>query len=247
MSQKKVENQPKISIVVPAYNEEKTIARCLRSLVDQSLHSSEYEIILVDNNCTDTTVQIAKLFPGVIITQESYPGVGAARRKGCEIAQGQIIISTDSDCEAPKHWLRKTLQYFDAHPDVVAVSGGYLFYDRDFIINSVVRIFERSLVTLSWFLAGGVMALTANNMAIRAEAYQQAGGFDAHLQFGEDLNLAKRLHHFGKIKWLFNNRVRTSARRYQDIDLSVVPYFLNFLSMSARDKVFKNRLTNIRK
>ncbi len=237
----------KVSVVVPAYNEELTIARCLRSLIEQSLPADQFEIILVDNNCTDNTVKIAQTFERVTIIKETTPGVSAARSAGWKAARGSIIASTDSDCELPKHWLKKIVGYFDNHSEVVAISSGYLFYDRDFFVNWIVRIFERSLVSLSWFLAGGVMAMTANNMAVRRSVYEQTTGLDRSLQFGEDLNLAKKLHQFGSIKWLFNNRVRTSARRFQDMDLSFVPYFLNFLSMSARDKVVSNRLDNIRK
>lgn len=235
------------SIVIPAYNEENTIARCLRSVVEQSIPREKYEIILVDNNSTDNTVHIAKTFPDIRIIHEPSPGVGAARARGWNEAQGEIIASTDADCAVPKHWLKKILGMFDQHDDVVAISGGYLFYDRDIFINSIVKVFEHSLVALSWFLAGGVMAMTANNMAVRSIVYKQTQGFDATLQFGEDLNLAKKLHNFGTIKWTFNNRVKTSARRYQGMDFSVVPYFLNFLSMSARDKNWRNRLQKIRK
>ncbi len=247
MSQKKPERNIRVSVVVPAYNEENTIARCLRSLIEQSLPNGDYEIILVDNNCTDNTIKIAKTFPEVIIVQEKTPGVGAARRKGWSIARGDIIASTDADVEVSKHWLKRIVSYLDNHQDTVAISSGYLFYDRDFYINWIVRVFERSLVALSWFLAGGVMALTANNMAVRKSVYDKTTGIDENLKFGEDLNLAKKLHPYGKVKWIFNNRVKTSARRYQDLDLSVVPYFLNFLSMSARDKAWKNQLDNIRK
>lgn len=248
MSQKNPDtNPPKISVVIPAYNEEMTIARCLRSLVDQSMSRDQYEIILVDNNCTDNTVKIAETFEGITIIHETTPGVSAARAAGWKLARGIIIASTDADCEVPKHWLRKIEGYFNNYPNVVAISSGYLFYDRDFFVNWIVRIFEHSLVALSWFLAGGVMAMTANNMAVRRDVYQKTTGLDRGLQFGEDLNLAKKLHQFGSIRWLFNNRVKTSARRYQDLDLSVVPYFLNFLSMSARDKALRNRLENIRK
>ncbi|EKE01990.1 MAG: family 2 glycosyl transferase, partial [uncultured bacterium] len=238
---------PRISVVIPAYNEEKYIARCLRSLVEQSLPSEQVEILLVDNNSTDNTVKIAETFPAVRIINETQPGAGAARARGWSEAKGDIIASTDADSEVPRHWLRKIMHNFDTRPDLVAISGGYLFYDRDFIVNFIVKIFERSLVALSWFLAGGVMALTAANMAVRREIYLKTPGLDPTLQFGEDLNLAKKLHQYGKLVWLFNNRVKTSARRYQGLDASVVPYFLNFLSMSARDKTWRNRLDNVRK
>ena len=248
MSQKNPDAKPlKVSVIIPAYNEEVTIARCLRSLVDQSLPRDQFEIILVDNNCTDHTIKIAETFGPIRVIPETTPGVGAARATGWAAAQGEIIVSTDADIQLPKHWLRKIVGYFDNHPDVVAISSGYLFYDRDFFINWIVRVFEHSLVALSWFLAGGVMAMTANNMAVRRSIYEQTSGLDRTLQFGEDLNLAKKLHQFGSIRWLFNNRVKTTARRFQDLDLSVVPYFLNFLSMSARDKAVRNRLHNIRK
>lgn len=238
---------PKISVVIPAYNEENTIARCLRSLVEQSVPREQIEIILVDNNCTDNTVKIAETFGSIHIIHEPTPGVGAARAAGWAVAKGEIIASTDADCAVPKHWLKKTMAYFDTHPETVAVSSGYLFYDRDFFLNAIVRIFEHSLVALSWFLAGGVMALTANNMAVRRQAYQQTTGLDANLHYGEDLNLAKKLHQLGSVRWLFNNRVKTSARRFQNLDISVVPYFLNFLSMSARDKNVRNHLDHKRK
>ncbi len=238
---------PKISVVIPAYNEENTIARVLRSLVEQNFPHEKFEIILVDNNCTDNTVKIAQTFGDIIVVKESQPGVGAARFTGWALARGELIASTDADCELPKHWLKKIAHDFESHADTVAISSGYLFYDRPFYVNWIVRIFERSLVALSWFLAGGVMAMTANNMAVRRSAYLQTTGLDRTLQFGEDLNLAKKLHQFGSIRWVFHNRMRTSARRYQDMDLSVVPYFLNFLSMSARDKTIRNRLDNIRK
>lgn len=245
MSQKNPD-VPKISVVIPAYNEENYIARCLRSLLEQSFPSGQVEIILVDNNSTDNTVKIAQTFPRVRIIHETTPGAGIARARGWREARGEIIASTDADSQVPRHWLKKIVHTFDTQPQLVAVSGGYLFYDRDFIVNFIVKIFERSLVALSWFLAGGVMALTAANMAVRREAYLKTPGFDPNLHFGEDLNLAKKLHQYGKLKWTFNNRVKTSARRYQSLDASVVPYVLNFLSMSARDKAWRNRLDNVR-
>ncbi|MFA6474595.1 MAG: glycosyltransferase family A protein [Patescibacteria group bacterium] len=247
MSLKNPDEHIKISIVIPAYNEELTIARCLRSVTEQSLPRDEYEIILVDNNCTDNTVKIANTFDNIIIVQETNPGVGAARAAGWARARGEIIASTDADCQVPKHWLRKILHRFTVEPHLVAISGGYLFYDRNFLINILVRIVERCLVALSWFLAGGVMAMTANNMAVRQSVYAQTSGIDPNLQYGEDLNLAKKLHAYGSIRWVFNNRIKTTARRFQGLNLSVVPYALNFVSMSARNKAFKNHLKTIRK
>ncbi len=84
-----------ISVVVPAFNEEKFIGRCLEALKRQDF-SEKYEIIVVDNNSTDKTAQIAKRM-GVKVVSEKKQGDVFALRKGCSEAQGEIIAITDAE------------------------------------------------------------------------------------------------------------------------------------------------------
>src|SRR5205823_5994598 len=95
---------PKVSVIVAAYNAERTLKTCLDSL--QQLNYPEYEIILVDDGSTDSTSRIASLYPGIRIFRHSQNlGLSNARNTGIAAAMGEIIAFTDSDCRADEDWL----------------------------------------------------------------------------------------------------------------------------------------------
>lgn len=255
MSQKNQENncpetKPLISIVVPAYNEEKRIARCISALLHQDFPIEQYEIIVVDNNSNDHTAKIAQAFNRVKVVIEAKQGVGAARQAGWSVARGEIIASTDADCEPPKYWLKKIWSTFEKEPELVGISAGYLFYDQSMLFNFLVAILEVFFVMTTWLLSKGVYGFTGNNMAARRWAYLESGGFDPERHYGEDMDLASRLQKLGKIRWFFgkSHKIRTSSRRYKlgPETWHLVPYFLNFLSSSARNKTWRNELKDIR-
>jgi len=87
----------RFSVVVPAYNEAAYLGRALDSLQHQD-YGGTYEIIVVDNNSTDSTADIAARH-GVRVVREPQQGVCAARQRGADCARGEIIISTDADSE----------------------------------------------------------------------------------------------------------------------------------------------------
>lgn len=89
----------KISIIIPAYNEEKTLAKIVKMVKKTSLGSLEKEIIVVDNNSTDKTLEIAKAIPEIKIFIEKEKGKGAAVKCGFKEATGDILIIQDADLE----------------------------------------------------------------------------------------------------------------------------------------------------
>src|SRR5512136_1564985 len=110
----------KITVIVPAFNEEELIAGCLDSLLHQTLDQSKYEIIVVDNNSTDLTARIA-LSKGVKVECEERKGYVHAIRRGIEVSQTELIAFTDADCRLPLDWLEQILSHFEDFTKVVGV------------------------------------------------------------------------------------------------------------------------------
>lgn len=86
----------KFSIIIPNYNEEKYIERCLKSVFEQTIDSSNYEVIVIDDGSTDTSVEIIERY-NVKLLKSNRLGAGGARNKGMDIANGEYIILLDAD------------------------------------------------------------------------------------------------------------------------------------------------------
>ena len=110
-----------ITVVVPTYNEERNIERCLRALNNQNIPRDSYEIIVVDGDSKDKTREIASKYADKVIRQVSS-GVGGARNDGAMVASGQIVATTDADCIPDEDWLHTILEDFDDE-EIVAVTG----------------------------------------------------------------------------------------------------------------------------
>lgn len=96
-----------VSIIIPSYNSERTIEKCLHALTQQT-YSSEYEIILVDSSDDNTPEIVKNKFPDVIFyhfSQKTDPGT--ARNKGVKQSKGDPILFIDSDCIAAQDWIEK--------------------------------------------------------------------------------------------------------------------------------------------
>jgi glycosyltransferase involved in cell wall biosynthesis len=104
--EKKRNKTPFISIIIPAYNAEKTIAICLESIFSSSY--KDFEIIVVNDGSKDTTLQIIKDFPVVIIDLESNQGPSIARNEAVKKAKGTYLFFTDADCIFSPCLLNKT-------------------------------------------------------------------------------------------------------------------------------------------
>jgi glycosyltransferase involved in cell wall biosynthesis len=96
--------KPKVSVVVASYNSASTLKACLESL--RNLNYSDYEVILVDDGSTDSTPQIAQLYPHArYFRHHKNLGLSVARNTGIAAAEGEIIAFTDADCRADEDWL----------------------------------------------------------------------------------------------------------------------------------------------
>ena len=118
-------NVPKISVILPFYNAEKTLGRAVDSIYQQELE--DFECILVDNNSTDGSRQIAldweRRDQRFRVTNEKLQGVMFASNRGAEIARGKYLARMDADDRALPGRLRKQSAFLDSHPDYGAVAG----------------------------------------------------------------------------------------------------------------------------
>lgn len=226
-----------ISVVIPAYNEEKNIANCLNALVSQTT-KKPFEVIVVDNNSTDKTAQIIKGFHHqlhLMLIHEKRKGRGAARYAGFKIANGDIILSTDADTIVPANWVETMANYFN-NPSVVAVTGVCKYDDCSRITNALTSLMQPITMRL-YNLFIGHYWLSGFNFAIRKSVYERAGGFNPELNGMEDIDLSFRVSRMGEIMYVPHLPVVASGRRFQKgITKGLYSYGSTYLN-----RIFLNR------
>jgi glycosyltransferase involved in cell wall biosynthesis len=225
-----------VSFVVPAYNEEALIGSCLHAILAETARvDCGSEIIVVDNNSTDRTRQIASAIPGVAIVDEPQRGLVQARRAGCLAASGRLVANIDADTMIPPGWLDKVLAVFEAQPDLAALSGPFIHYDLSKPVQVVVAIFYRFafvsyLLVRFVFRAGSMMQ--GGNFVVRKSALAAANAFNPDFSFyGEDTELARRLSKVGAVKFSLALPAFSSGRRLAAEGLCRVAfqYGMNYL------------------
>ena len=118
-----------LTAIICTYNREKYIGPLLDSIAANDLAKEEYEILLVDNNCTDNTREVCKAFAmahrdvNFRYVVEPEQGLSAARNKGIKEAKGDILVYIDDDALVDPHYLRTYAEWFDAHPETMACGG----------------------------------------------------------------------------------------------------------------------------
>ncbi|WP_433201446.1 glycosyltransferase family 2 protein [Dactylosporangium sp. CS-047395] len=200
--------RPRFSVVIPCYNEAGYLQDTLLSLRKQD-YDGVFEVIVVDNNCTDDTAGIARDF-GARVVAEPVPGVCNARQRGTEEARGEIVISADADTVHGRDWLSRIDERFRADDGVVAVVGPCVYADGP----RWGRHYGRALFGLvhgAYRLTGRAMYASATNIAFRREAFT---GYDTALtQGGDELDQLRRLRRQGRIVYDHGNPTYTSGRR----------------------------------
>src|SRR5262245_36697630 len=96
-------HKPRLSIVIIAFNEEKHIGPCLEAIAHQTVAPDE--VIVVDNNSTDRTVQIASSYPFIKVIHETEQGMIPARNTGLDAAKGDLLARIDADTRIPPQWV----------------------------------------------------------------------------------------------------------------------------------------------
>jgi glycosyltransferase involved in cell wall biosynthesis len=213
----------KISIVIPAHNEEESLPATLVAALAQDY--PDFEIIVVDNASKDKTSEVAhalaKNSSRIKVVREDKKGLLHARERGrieAVKSGSDIIVQMDADCLPEVGWLARGAAHF-VDDRVSGATGPYLFYDGRPIFRFVTFNSQKYLYRLVNYLVqkmGKGAVLIGGNTFIRATALEKAGGYDTSILFyGEDTDTAHKVSKYGHV--VFDPRLvqKTSARRFK--------------------------------
>lgn len=195
-------NDPFVSIVVAARNAEKTIEKCLNSILNMDY--TNFELIVVDDGSTDKTSQILKeLMPkGTVMTNSRCFGPAQSRNIAAQRAKGECIVFTDADCQVKKSWIRELLIGFNA-PGIVSVGGSQEVPEDETDFGRRVARFMKKTGFLSDYMRAhdkGIIPVNHNascNVIYKKNIFLKEGGFQEGLWPGEDVELDHRLRKKG--------------------------------------------------
>jgi glycosyltransferase involved in cell wall biosynthesis len=185
----------KVSVVIPALNEEGMIEECLKSIRRQN---QPVELILIDNGSIDRTPEIARLICDSVYVKPDF-SLAEMRDFGARKADGDIIVTTDGDCIAPENWISNIIQPFEDH-SVVAVGGAF----RPLNVNLLSRFY----CWCSSIMQGIFGLFQGANMAYRKETYLKSPGYN-NAKRAEDWNLSWQIKKYGKTRFLRKAYTRT--------------------------------------
>jgi glycosyltransferase involved in cell wall biosynthesis len=200
-----------ISVIVPTFNEEENIERCLSSLCSQTLPRDEYEILVVDGNSKDRTRELAEPLADRVIIQTSEK-VGGARNDGAKIARGAIIATTDADCVIPENWLEEIARSFASEDGIVQLYG--YVYPIEPGIKHELSLHLANLFSKLGYMTGTIHYTLGCNTAFDRETFLEAGMYRC-IDAGDDLEIARRMIHHGRVVLNPHMKVAFSMRRYE--------------------------------
>lgn len=222
---------PEVSVVIPAWNEEGNILPTLASLA-ASATCRQVEIIVINNNSTDRTQQLLNRI-GVRNFFQAEQGIAFARQLGLEVARGKYHLCADADTLYPPGWIDAMVGPMHNQPQIVGVYGRYCFIPAagkgrraywiyEFLTGIIVRWRRkhREYINVLGFNMGfvtDVARATAGFQVIQARRFDNAAGSDDHVHESEDGRMAVRLKEQGKLKLITDKRARvfTSSRRLE--------------------------------
>src|SRR4030042_3410584 len=194
-----------ISVIINTKNEEKNVENCLISVKNQTYSSGNAEIIVVDNNSTDRTKEIARKYTNKIFNKG--PERSAQKNFGVRESNGEYFLHLDADMTLSENVIRECVEKVQAGKNIVALYIPEIIAGENFFPK--VRRFERG------FYAGTVID---GGRFIRKDIFEKAGGFDESLYACEDWDLDKRLKRFGKFgiteSVLYHNESEFNLKKY---------------------------------
>lgn len=212
----------KFSIIIPALNEGRWIDKTLAAVLNQTYQN--FEVIVVDNNCTDNTVEVVQNFmqkdARIRIIDCPTPGILHARNCGLAAAKGEVIVQLDADNIPKKNWLAHAAKHF-TDKQTVALAGFYDYYDANMLFRYGSLLVEFLTLPLgNWYVQKRKFGafMIGGNAFIRKWVLEDMHGYDTNHTFcSEDLVTAREVAKRGYVKYCYDLTVKSSARRHKTL------------------------------
>lgn len=219
-----------ISVVIPAFNEEKYLPETLRSVFSQTHPHFDFEVIVVDDaRSTDKTSEIAKKFGAKVIRGDFF-SPALAREEGTRRAEGEIVCCLDADTIMPKNHLIMVLDEFKKDPQLAGLTGLVKGWGKNQWQNFLYHFSTSIFILASFLLKKPVFG--GQSFAFRKSAFLKINGFRKDIYTGEDLDLGYRMAKIGKVKLLAKIFGVSSVRRIREGILPTVSRgFLSYLAV----------------
>ena len=157
--------EPLLSVVIPAYNEEKLLGRCLQAVSNQTFPREKYEILVIDNNSSDKTAEIAKNAGATVMHYKEKQGFSVAKQYGAAQAKADIIAFTDADSVPDKNWLGTAYQLMQ-NPKFVCIGGTIVSTDKK--VNFLFVFYDLVAQINQLF---GIPLIWSPNMIVRKKSF----------------------------------------------------------------------------
>jgi glycosyltransferase involved in cell wall biosynthesis len=242
-----------LSFVIPAYNEECYLAACIDAIILQTRGLEHItEIIVVNNASTDGTREVALRYPQVKLVDEPRKGLTHARQAGFLATTGALVANVDADSRLTPGWVDRVLAAFRANSELAAFSGPLVYYDLASHQRLAVHVFYltawMTYVTNRYILRVGSMVQGGNFVVSRA-ALERIGGFNLAITFyGEDTDIARRLHDVGDVLFTFDLKMFSSARRlkHEGMFTMAARYSINYFWTTFLKRPYTHEHIDIR-
>ena len=218
---------PIISIITPTYNRADELVHLYESLKKQTVDLKLFEFIISDDGSTDITQSMVEEWQfnsplKIKFISQKNQGPGAARNHGLDIAEGELILFIDSDCEAHPDWIQTI--YEEYLNDSFDACGGPDGSKDDFTtLQKAIDFAMTSFITTGGMRGHSEKMMAkffprTHNMGLKRSVYEKVGGF-GDLRHGQDIELSNRIRKSGaRIKFLINavvyHRRRTSIKQF---------------------------------
>lgn len=224
------------SIIIPAYNEAEHIAACIASVNSaMRLIAAQGEIVVVDNNSTDNTAEIAASL-GCKVVFEPFRQIARARNCGAQAAGGRYLFFIDADTQIAGELIKEAFELMQA--DRVAGGGARVEFDGETNrFAGMVLCFWQTISRAARLAAGCFVFCTA-------EAFAAVGGFDERVYASEEIGFSRRMRAWAARrgqKFVIINKpgIKTSARKNQQLGrmlltmliISIFPFAVRFRSL----------------